>query len=228
MSYLIGHVFGDVCRWILYLRQRHGAVTPVMWCRIDAKDALHHIMVGPLHASKNGHVLGEYAVVDLFLQFGWRSSPGYWDLVAWSLEHAHNQTSSEDPMVSELGRSYVEHVSADADAGLETIPILPDCERVPDSRVTGGAPDVGWETIRIPSDRTHIPDSGVAAGASGVDRETLPIPSDAERAPGTGGDTGDPFFVRLYVDDSILVKERFFQDERRLRCVIESLASDHL
>ena len=34
----LGHVFRDVCRWILYLRQRHGTVARVMFCRIDVKD----------------------------------------------------------------------------------------------------------------------------------------------------------------------------------------------
>ena len=34
----LGHVFADVCRRILYLRQRHGVVARVMLCRIDVKD----------------------------------------------------------------------------------------------------------------------------------------------------------------------------------------------
>ena len=42
-----------------------------------------------------------------------------------------------------------------------------------------------------------------------------------------GGDAGDLFFVRFYVDDDILVEVRFFQDRRRLRLAIESLESDH-
>ena len=86
----LGHVFDHVCRRIPYLRQRHGVVARVMLCRIDVKDSFRQIPVDPLHAAKFGYVFDEYAVVDLFLQFGWRSSPGYWDLVASSLEHAHN------------------------------------------------------------------------------------------------------------------------------------------
>ena len=76
----------------------------------------------------------------------------------------------------------------------------------------------------IPPDRTHIPGAGVATGAPGPDQETMSIPSDCERVPGNGGDAGDPFFVRFYVDDGILVEVRFFQDGRKLRRAMESLA----
>ena len=82
--------------------------------------------------------------------------------------------------------------------------------------------------MSIPQDRSHIPDAGVAIGAPGPDRETMPIPSECERVLGTGVDAGDPFFVRFYVDDRILVEARFFQDGRSLRRAIESLASGHV
>ena len=45
----LGHVFGDVCRRILYIRQRHGGISPVMLCRIDVKDAFRMIPVHPLN-----------------------------------------------------------------------------------------------------------------------------------------------------------------------------------
>ena len=151
-------------------------------------------------------------------------------------------------MISEHGRSAVAHVSVGADAGWETMPIPPDCERVPSASVVAGSPDtgretmpippdwervpdfgvtagvtdVGWETISIPPDQAHIP----GAGAPGPDRETMPIPSDCERVAGNEGDAGDPFFVRFCIDDGILVEVRSFLDERRLRRAKESLASD--
>ena len=71
----LGPIFGDVCRRIMYLRQCHGVIDRVMLCRIDVKDAFRQIPVDPLHAAKFGYVFDEYAVVDLFLQFRWRSSP---------------------------------------------------------------------------------------------------------------------------------------------------------
>ena len=265
---------------ILYLRQRHGVVARVMLCRIDVKDAFHQIPVDPLHAAKIGyvfyehalvdlflqfewrsspgfaakfsHVFDEYAAVDLFLQFWWRSSPSFWELAASSLEHAHNQTSFRDAVDLKHGRSVVGHVRMDADTGWETMPIPSDCERVPSagvvaaspdagretmsipsdcerasgSGITAGVTDAGWKTMSIPPNCVHIPCVNVAAGAPSHDQETMPIPSDFERVPGNGCDAGDPFFVRFYVDDGILVDARFFQDRRRLRRAIESVASD--
>lgn len=171
----LGHVLGDVCRRVLYLRQRHGAVARVMLCRIDVKDAFRQIPVDPQHAANFGFVLDGFVVVDLRLQFGWRNSPGFWGLAASALEHSHNQTTFRDASVCDQGRAAVAHVSVDAEAG----------------------------------------------------RETMSIPSDCERVSGAGGNAGDQFFVRFYVDDGILVEVRFFQDGRRLRRAIESLASDH-
>ena len=129
----------------------------------------------------------------------------------------------------------VAHVSVDADAGWETMrispdyervpsarivagnpgtsretmPIPPDCERVPGSSDTAGATDGSWGTISIAPDRAHKPGAGVAGVAAGRNRETIPIPSDCESVPGTGGDAGNPFFVRFYVDDNILKEVRY-------------------
>ena len=95
----LGHVFANVCRRILYLRQRLGVVARVVLCRIDVKDAVRQIPVDPLHDAKFGYAFDEYAVMDLFLQFGWRSSPGFLDVVVSSLEHAHDQKSLQDAVV---------------------------------------------------------------------------------------------------------------------------------
>ena len=119
------------------------------------------------------------------------------------MEHGHNQTSFEDAEVSKHDRSAVAPVSVEAGAGCETMPIPPDCERIPGSDVIAGATDAGWETMSISPDRAHIPGDGVAAGTPGPNRETMPIPSDYERVPGTNGDAGDPSFVRFYFDDDI-------------------------
>ena len=172
--------------------------------------------------------------MDLFVQFRWRSSPGHWDLVASSLDRAPNQTSFQDALVSKHARSAFAYVFVYANAGWETLPISPDfervpsasvvagslgpgretmpippdCEHVPGSGVTASATDAGWESISIPPDRIHVPGAGIAAGAP--DPEIMLIPSDCERVTGTIGDAGDLFFVRFYVDDSILLEVRFF------------------
>ena len=162
----LGHVFRDVCRRIIYLCQRHDVVARVMLCRIDVKDASRQIPVEPLHTAKFGYAFDEYVVVDLFPQFGWRSSPEYWDLVASSLEHVHIQTSFQDAVVYEYARSaVVALVSVDANAGWETMPIPPDCERVPSAGVFAGSQPTSRETMQIPPDCERVPGSGVTSAS---------------------------------------------------------------
>ena len=72
----LGDLFGDICGRTLYLRQRHGGVVRVMLCRLDVKDAFRQIPVDPMYAIKLGYAFGEYALVNLFLRFGWCGSPG--------------------------------------------------------------------------------------------------------------------------------------------------------
>ena len=189
--YELGHVLGDVSRQIMYLDQRYG-VARVMLCRIDVKDAFRQIPVDPLHAAKLGYVFDEYAVADLFLQFRGRSSPGYWDLVVSPLEYAHNQTSFQNATVSEHGRSAGGHVRVDVDAGRETMPVPPNCERVPSAGVVAGSPDAGRETIPIPPDCEREPDSGSTASVTDTDWEMMPIPPDRTHTLGAGVAAGTP------------------------------------
>ena len=132
----------------------------------------------PPHAAKFGCVFGEYVVVDLFLNFGWHSRPGNWDLVASSLEHAHNQTNFQDEVASQHGRSVVAHVSADTDAGWKTMPISPDFKRVPSAGIVAGSPDAGTETRPIPPNCERVPGSGVIASATDARWEPMSIPPD--------------------------------------------------
>ena len=138
----------------------------------------------------------------------------------------------------------------DANAGGETMPSPPDCERVPSAGVVAGSPDAGRVTMPIPPNCERVPDSGISAGVTNagisippnrihilgvsvatdtpdLDRENMPIPLHCERVPANGGDSGDPFFVRFYVDDGNTVEVRFFQDGCRLRRAMESLAADY-
>ena len=63
----------------------------------------------------------------------------------------------QETEASEHGRSAVAHVSADAGVSWATMPILPDCERVPSAGVAVGSPDAGGETMPIPSDCERVP-----------------------------------------------------------------------
>ena len=66
----LGHVFGDVCRQILYLPLCRGVVVGVILSRVDVKDDFCQIPVDPLHAAKLGYTLDEYTVVNLSTSTG--------------------------------------------------------------------------------------------------------------------------------------------------------------
>ena len=63
-----------------------------------------------------------------------------------------------------------------ADVGWKTMPIPPDCERVPKAGVVVGGPNAVRETMPFPLDCKRVPYSGVTAGATHAGWETMSIP----------------------------------------------------
>ena len=78
----------------------------------------------------------------------------------------------------------------------------------------------------------RISDAGLTA-AAGVtvaktqNRPFVLVPQDCAQIPGAGGLISDPFFVRFYADDAILVEIVQWLDFRRCLRATQSLASDH-
>ena len=56
-----------------------------------------------------GYSFHERVVADRRLQFGWRSSPGFFCLFSAALEHSHRHTSYYDAVVMEQGRTATQH-----------------------------------------------------------------------------------------------------------------------
>ena len=102
------------------------------------------------------------------MELWWRSSPGYWDLVASSLEHTHNQMRFIEAVVCDHGKSIEAHVNADADVVWETISIPPDCKCVPSAAGATSSPAAGRETMPIPLDCECVSGFGITAGATDV------------------------------------------------------------
>lgn len=89
----------------------------------------------------------------------------------------------------------------------------------------GTAPGIGgWKPLR-----SNIPTKG-AAGVAHVEYAppkeiaVVPLPRDFQPVPGVGGNTGSDFFLRYYVDDSIIVELQWWPDGRRCRRALQSLA----
>ena len=102
---------------VLFLRQLLGPSARIVLCRVDGKDAFRQVLLDPVGAPVFGFVMGEYGVVDLRLQFGWRNSPRFWGLMASALEHSYTHPTFEDAAVSPQGAAAVEHVGLAAQRG---------------------------------------------------------------------------------------------------------------
>ena len=90
------------------------------------KDAYRQVLVDPVGA----YAMGEYVVVDLRLQFGWRKSPGFWGLMASALEHSHTHSTFQDAAVSPQGAAAVEHVCLAPLRGGSVTSLPRDCRTV--------------------------------------------------------------------------------------------------
>ena len=82
-----------------------------------------------------GYVFRDFVVADRRLQFGWRSSPGFFCLFSAALEHAHRHTSYGDAVVMAQGRAATGHVSVTPPRTTDRPASLPPGCRVP---VVGG------------------------------------------------------------------------------------------
>ncbi|CAN0043129.1 unnamed protein product, partial [Choristocarpus tenellus] len=80
-----------VIRRIVGLRKKFPGKR-IMISKMDVKDAFRQVQVEPRGGAKFGYCVGDLLVIDFRLQFGWRNSPGWWDLLASALEFSHCHT----------------------------------------------------------------------------------------------------------------------------------------
>ena len=132
-------MFRDVLLRVLFLRQLPGPTARIVLYRVDVKDAFRQVFVDPEGTPVFGYGMGEYVVVDLRLQFGWRNTPGFWGLMASALKHSHTHSTFKDAAVSPQGAAAVEHMRL--------------------------APPRGASVTSLPRDRRTVSGSGGHAGS---------------------------------------------------------------
>ena len=71
--------------------------------RMDVKSALRQVGVDPAGAANFGYVLGEYASVDLRLQFEWTGSPEWWGVIASAIQQAQRRTTRASATILAAG-----------------------------------------------------------------------------------------------------------------------------
>ena len=101
----LGRVLRNIIGRILYLRRRFGPRARIVLSKIDVTEAFRQVSVQWAGAGVFGYVFRELVVADRRLQFGWRSSPGFFCLFSAALEHAHRHTSYDDAVVMAQGRN---------------------------------------------------------------------------------------------------------------------------
>ena len=56
-------------------------------------------------------MLGEFLLVDLWLQFGWEGSPRWWGVISAAMQHAQRNTKRASALSSPAGDRAVGHVT---------------------------------------------------------------------------------------------------------------------
>lgn len=80
-------------------REQVGADVPIYISKMDVKDAFRRVHIEWEKAPIFSYVVGEYIVIDFRLAFGWRSSPGWWGLMAAAILHSHRNTDVNTAVV---------------------------------------------------------------------------------------------------------------------------------
>ena len=107
----LGGVLRDVTWRILYLRRRFGPGARIVLSKIDVSEAFRQVILQWAVALVFRHSFREWVVTDRRLQFGWRSSPGFFRLFSAAFEHSHRHTSYDDAVVMEQGNTATQHVA---------------------------------------------------------------------------------------------------------------------
>ena len=75
------------------------------------QNTFRKVPVDPDGAAAFGYVLGQYLIVDLRLQFGWRGSSGWRGVISAAIQYAQRITTRASASFSHAGDRAVEHVA---------------------------------------------------------------------------------------------------------------------
>lgn len=122
----LGQVLNNVLTRVVGLRKKFPGV-PILIQKMDLKGAFRQILTDPAGAAAFAYVVGEFVVVDLRLQFGWRGSPGWFGLAAGAIEHAQRGTTEDSAVFTQSGLRAVEHVKIAPETGNVLQPVPAEC-----------------------------------------------------------------------------------------------------
>ena len=72
--------------------------------KVDVSDALRNVRVDPDKAHNFCYTVGDLAVIDFRLTFGWSASPGLWGVKSAAAAHAHSNTTIDSALLLDEGK----------------------------------------------------------------------------------------------------------------------------
>ena len=82
----------------------------ILLAKMDTKSAFRQVFVEAKKSPTFSYVFGDFVIIDRCLQCGWTSSPSLWGVCAAAVEHAHNNTTFTNAVVTPEGREATSHV----------------------------------------------------------------------------------------------------------------------
>ena len=143
----LGRVLRNIIGRILFLRRRFGPRARIVLSKMDVTEAFRQVRVQWAGAPVFGYAFRDFVVADRRLQFGWRSSPGFFCLFSAALEHAHRHTSYGDAVVMAQGRAATGHVSVIPPRTTDRPALLPPGCRIPRGRGGGRRPLFSYDIM---------------------------------------------------------------------------------
>ena len=105
----------------------------ILLAKMDTKRVFRQDFVEAKKSPTFSYVFGDFVIIDRGLQFGWTSSRSLWGVCATAAEHAHNNTTFTNAVVTPEGREATSHVQVVPPRENEVRGRLPpDCVFLPD------------------------------------------------------------------------------------------------
>jgi hypothetical protein len=105
----LGEIFSRLLQYVWQVRQKFPGKR-IMISKMDVKSAFRQIPVS-IDGVLLGYRIGDLIVIDLRLQFGWRSSPGFWSIAGGAIKWSVQQDApGAGPVPSKAAIELTKHV----------------------------------------------------------------------------------------------------------------------
>ena len=118
---------GQIINRGLGQREKIGIGRRILIQNMDVNIAFRKVGVDPVRAANVGYVLGRYLLIYVWLQFGWRGSPGWWGVIFSAIQQAQRQATKASATILPTGRGATAHVRIAGHTGIAVEPAPQGC-----------------------------------------------------------------------------------------------------